>query len=205
MKLKKIASLMLAGVMAISMLAGCSGNTTDDNKGEIDTTPSSSYTETVLGKASKAVNNMLSVSSSDTLDKAVAVAAANGTLVKAHNTLDVVDKSNDVFLMANKVINDTKWNYPANSVEQWTFSGSTNNNDGTFYTLYVVTAPKTTDWIAGEIADELDTMVTNNNGDENCEYSIRVAYAEMDGSDSDTKNGYLVGVAITVDNTENNH
>ena len=31
MKLKKIASLMLAGVMAISMLAGCSGKSTDDN------------------------------------------------------------------------------------------------------------------------------------------------------------------------------
>ena len=30
MKLKKIASLMLAGVMAVSMLAGCSGNNTTD-------------------------------------------------------------------------------------------------------------------------------------------------------------------------------
>ena len=30
MKLKKIASLMLAGVMAVSMLAGCSGNSTTD-------------------------------------------------------------------------------------------------------------------------------------------------------------------------------
>ena len=33
MKLKKIASLMLAGIMAVSMLAGCNGSTTtDDNK-----------------------------------------------------------------------------------------------------------------------------------------------------------------------------
>ena len=31
MKLKKIASLMLAGVMAVSMLAGCSGKSNDDN------------------------------------------------------------------------------------------------------------------------------------------------------------------------------
>ena len=34
MKLKKIASLMLAGVMAISMLAGCSNNGNGDDKGE---------------------------------------------------------------------------------------------------------------------------------------------------------------------------
>ena len=36
MKLKKIASLMLAGVMAVSMLAGCSGNTINDNTGDDD-------------------------------------------------------------------------------------------------------------------------------------------------------------------------
>ena len=34
MKLKKIASLMLAGVMAVSMLAGCSGNGNGGNGGE---------------------------------------------------------------------------------------------------------------------------------------------------------------------------
>ena len=33
MKLKKIASLMLAGIMAVSILAGCKGsNTTDDTE-----------------------------------------------------------------------------------------------------------------------------------------------------------------------------
>ena len=36
MKLKKITSLMLAGVMAVSMLAGCSGNTINDNTGDDD-------------------------------------------------------------------------------------------------------------------------------------------------------------------------
>ena len=32
MKLKKIASLMLAGVMAVSMLTACGGSTTNDNE-----------------------------------------------------------------------------------------------------------------------------------------------------------------------------
>ena len=43
MKLKKIVSLMLAGVMAVSMLAGCSGKGTtggDDDKGEVVNTSS---------------------------------------------------------------------------------------------------------------------------------------------------------------------
>ena len=34
MKLKKIASLMLAGVMAVSMLAGCNSAPVDDNTGD---------------------------------------------------------------------------------------------------------------------------------------------------------------------------
>ena len=37
MKLKKIASLMLAGVMAVSMLAGCAGKPVDDNKDDDNT------------------------------------------------------------------------------------------------------------------------------------------------------------------------
>ena len=43
MKLKKIASLVLAGVMAVSMLAGCAGKTgtTDDNGNTVVTTGSS--------------------------------------------------------------------------------------------------------------------------------------------------------------------
>ena len=37
MKLKKIASLMLAGVMAVSMLAGCSGNGSNNNNNNDET------------------------------------------------------------------------------------------------------------------------------------------------------------------------
>ena len=39
MKLKKIASLMLAGIMAVSMLAGCKGNTINENPGSSSSEP----------------------------------------------------------------------------------------------------------------------------------------------------------------------
>ena len=42
MKLKKIASLMLAGIMAVSMLAGCKGNTVNENPGEQPEEPTTS-------------------------------------------------------------------------------------------------------------------------------------------------------------------
>ncbi len=49
MKLKKIASLMLAGVMAVSMLTACNGSTTNDNTNGDDntnTTPAATYSST---------------------------------------------------------------------------------------------------------------------------------------------------------------
>ena len=56
MKLKKIASLMLAGVMAVSMLAGCSGNGTDDkNDGNTEVKPTTSNAVTVMNDAQSAV------------------------------------------------------------------------------------------------------------------------------------------------------
>ena len=55
MKLKKIASLMLAGIMAVSMLAGCKGNTINENPG------SSSSEPTVQNSAiAEALNDELS-------------------------------------------------------------------------------------------------------------------------------------------------
>ena len=49
MKLKKIASLMLAGVMAVSMLTACNGSTTNDNTNgddDTNTTPAATYSST---------------------------------------------------------------------------------------------------------------------------------------------------------------
>ena len=57
MKLKKIASLMLAGIMAVSMLTACNGSTTNDNTNGDDntnTTPAATYSST-FGDALKGV------------------------------------------------------------------------------------------------------------------------------------------------------
>ena len=53
MKLKKIASLAMAGVMAVSMLAGCNGNSNNGNNGGNNNGPIEPVTSTVVD----AVNN----------------------------------------------------------------------------------------------------------------------------------------------------
>ena len=53
MKLKKIASLAMAGVMAVSMLAGCSGTNVDDDN-DVVVTPSASSIVTAVNNGQSA-------------------------------------------------------------------------------------------------------------------------------------------------------
>ena len=57
MKLKKIASLMLAGIMAVSMLAACGSKTPDPNPGEGEGTQTSGYSAVMAENVDKAVKD----------------------------------------------------------------------------------------------------------------------------------------------------
>ena len=75
MKLKKIASLMLAGIMAVSMLAGCKSGDNGQKPGnqDEDPTPSINNASTVLYDGlNKEAQNRLTVVSNPDLDKALA-------------------------------------------------------------------------------------------------------------------------------------
>ena len=76
MKLKKIASLMLAGVMAVSMLAGCSNDTKPDD-GEKDPVVDSSLAGQVIAALSEDTTKVVSFGSDSDLDTAVAKAIEN--------------------------------------------------------------------------------------------------------------------------------
>ena len=74
MKLKKIASLALAGVMAVSMLTACGGNTIDDTQKpeEPNVTPSTSASaQTLVSNMSKTAQNKVTAVANDDLDNAL--------------------------------------------------------------------------------------------------------------------------------------
>ena len=81
MKLKKIASLALAGVMALSMLAGCA--TTSDKGDDNGTTPPvidptpAGYSQTILDGTSDVIKSMTTARDSAMLKNAVEAAAAS--------------------------------------------------------------------------------------------------------------------------------
>ena len=94
MKLKKIASLMLAGVMAVSMLAGCSGSTTDDNTNNGDdnttTVPASNASTVFEGALSTKANIKIDMADNATLNANLNTAIENLTssTIKVFNTVN---------------------------------------------------------------------------------------------------------------------
>ena len=98
MKLKKIASLMLAGIMAVSMLTAC-GNTVsekpEDPTDEPTVTPSSSNAQMMVDNMSKDAQNKVSaVANSDltaALQSAVEDYFTNADVVKYGSWFEIVD------------------------------------------------------------------------------------------------------------------
>ena len=92
MKLNKLASLALAGLMAVSMLAGCKDNTTGGGQGgEVEVTPSSNYTQTVMDKTNDVTKAIFTGVADSKLDNVVKYTAAN-CVIKGSNTSITVGK-----------------------------------------------------------------------------------------------------------------
>ena len=220
MKLKKIASLMLAGVMAVSMLAGCSGNTTDNGGASSgDTTPSSSYTETVLKATNAATQTKLSASTNDKLDKAVAWAAQmdRATDLGTTQTLTNIDNSNwDIVKNAEKYMTGSGLNTYTTNASAWDFSADSLKMSGsttTYWTMYYVSATASDEYITNEVAEKLDDWAKDmeNKGEVvnnyTYDYTVSVSKADCAGKDLASKNDdyVLVGVAVTTTRTENKY
>lgn len=95
MKLNKLASLALAGLMAVSMLAGCKDNTAGGGQGgEVEVTPSSNYTQTVMDKTNDVTKAIFTGVADSKLDNVVKYTAAN-CVIKGSNTSITVGVDKD--------------------------------------------------------------------------------------------------------------
>ncbi len=107
MKLKKIASLALAGVMAVSMLTACGNTISDDTQKptEPDVTPAAGYSATFEGRLSALAASNIDMSDSADLNSALKAA---------------MDFASD---------SKIAWDYNLNQKDTVTFVPSTNDND----------------------------------------------------------------------------
>ena len=215
MKLKKIASLMLAGIMAVSMLAGCKSGSNNGGANQTPdepVSPSSNFTAEVLAEANPVTQLVLKADTNTKLDQAVVYAAANHVGSKPGEVLTYVKDGGDYQTLAEKYMTGNDVSYATNandivpSVQYFTNEGE----DGTIYVLYRVDRTVTDKWIASEIADLLDTWVPDfEMSDDNNTYAYSVSVAKADSLAGDkavrADDIVLVGVAISVDYTSVNY
>ena len=207
MKLKKIASLMLAGIMAVSMLAACGEGTGNNNGGASSSEPTTTagYSAKILNLSTLKDFKSISAKDSTMLENAVKAAAAvkgnNQTAahMSAIREIDDLDNAKTMLSEAKKVLGD------ATNANWSSVKNIAKNDDNTVYDLYVVAANMGEDVINELVADKLETMFSAiapsavAAGDT---YSYDVSVAKADwvvGKEANVeKDGVIVGIAVTL-------
>ena len=177
MKLKKIASLMLAGVMAVSMLTACNtaNNDGDDDQGNDNVVipVDDSLAAAVNNELSAAVKNTLPITADANLEAALKAVAnkidtdhlKNNKFITTSDTEDVrhlMGLDDDASLTT---INDT---YDSNPVDgskaKWTNWKYFSDVDSTKTTvdLIVYDGALTDEGLAHAVAEDLEALINNN-------------------------------------------
>lgn len=228
MKLKKIAALALAGVMAVSALAGCSTAGEGDNGGassEEPTTPSG-YSVTMAenlpdveekdnaifqdnDKDAAALQKALNYVAADTVDKIV---SNGGAKVAVH-----VGTYNDAYRDVAKMVSNLKANLDVTNTDfdeniglNWYADGEKDshllNSNVKEATLFVADGSVGVDEAIEQVASQLENYLVNGLPETskkhsevfNYDYTISVSVAEREGTDTSSLNFILVTVSRTV-------
>ena len=152
MKLKKIASLMLAGVMAVSMLAGCSGNGNGGASSENQNDePTGVNAAAVIAALDEDTTKNVTFSASSDLQKTLedAIKVANGAVEEVEmSDLQKIDADLSTTKLST-VADDTNYDDKELTEQSFTFIktvGATNRDAGNYTDKYTV----------NELADQID-------------------------------------------------
>ena len=175
MKLKKIASLMLAGVMAVSMLAGCQNANVDPEEptDEPDVVVSDA-TNMLYSELSGSAKAMVTATANADLDKALQNAADKywdyNSTAKLDKLIDVSNESYENHWNTWQAAGALKSAMGANYTEignapKWNKDGtafwSNDTSKKSMVTLYVVDASDSDAYVMEMLADRIDSAITH--------------------------------------------
>ena len=201
MKLKKIASLMLAGVMAVSMLAGCSGNGNGGNGGE---------GEGQVNTDTLSVEAIVAEMEKDTTDKVTfsADASLQNALNKVLNEMGS-NISNEV-KVATRVAEIADIDYAASGAFDYSQLMKKDADPQTVIYAGVIkaTGDHSEKWANAQFADMADQLVSSvveyeNSGiptsvdDEYYKYAYEAKVATAKFENSDGYTGYVAVMTLT--------
>ena len=228
MKLKKIASLMLAGVMAVSMLAGCSdnGNTPDNNEDDNQIVTTGNAATYATDALSEDLKEYITVSSSSTLDGWVKDIATDTSMFRSNSIAYVYNsiftgaqnsmsaERGDMQIALQKKVVDSNVVYVAIK-DGFTTAPSNNQNVRTGSTLYVLSGALdeaaavqsvVTQMSNPNICD-LPKAISTGSGvstvnSHNCEYDVEVSAVKVTNDSLNGESAWVIGVVITQTATE---
>ena len=199
MKLKKIASLMLAGLMAVSMLAGCSGAPSNGEEGDKEQTVVTSDAATILNNYQDAIDFKVSNEQMNNLTAAV----------KEAKYTDVKDAKWSFATGA--VYNYLSENLPGKAglvakVGDANFANKKGESDSVTL-IWMEDADKLSqDYVLTEVAQSLaknldcDTVVTDGGKQYSASYTGEIAISKVTKTDENGENAasaYYVLVTVT--------
>ena len=207
MKLKKIASLMLAGVMAVSMLAGCEGkNTTsgDDNKDEQNQVTAASVADYANSLLSDKQKSIFEFENSAELTTALQKVAGNSKKFTSDDIAIYKDayQWKDISELATELKNELKLEFDHG------------NTKGLAETTAKGT--KTATWVygvSGKLAEDAAVQLvvnswapeTMNNGSYfpatinklDCDYSAEISAVKVTAPDDSKVSAWVVAIVVT--------
>ena len=211
MKLKKIASLMLAGVMAVSMLAGCSGKDTNDNNGQENNGGQATGVSATFASYLSKDNVKFNDSSNNKSVLSKAVLEIDDSEIKGVTNVDMVDKNGNLAKAVGRVM-VAEFTDGSGAVA-WIKDNVTKKT--TYYTIYKAPGDLDKDVVLEQVAADMDDLLASmpkNSLDEGEKLEQDAKYYTFDytGSvsmtDVDTKNGadsaWFVMITLTVNPTE---
>ena len=216
MKLKKIASLALAGIMAVSMLTACGEGGNGNNGGEnppANQGTSAGLSAEILNMSAyrtvKNVNGVDSVSLNNAVKAAAAIMGAGNDASDLKDLAQLQDIDGDygmTMLNAAKSKMGTA-EYVGDAANDWEYvKNIADNDDHTVYNVYVVAQNLGDEAIKNLIADKFEAIYPEIGVDtdvklaDSYSYDVSVAMADWQvGKDANVeKDGVIVGIAVTL-------
>ena len=204
MKLKKIASLALAGIMAVSMLAGCSNNGSSSSSEPTTPPVDSSLATAVNDKMSDAQKNIITFGTDADLNSNLESYAYTIDLSHADSNGWFLSSSAEAKTLATLVdaetgvdaITSSKW---ANATKEGTYKA---------LNLMVVTGNYTDKGLAEQVYNKINTYINktnypnqSNSGNYRYTYEGDIAVVTIDNV-LGTESNYVVAITVTRTATE---
>ena len=204
MKLNKVLALALSGVMAVSMLAGCSGNSGNggqNGEGEGETTVTG-FAATVASKLDDNKDNV-TVTSNDVIDAALKAAMVKPddnfiTSNRAVSVLTDVSTTGPVYVSLKDALTDITFSTIASFGNA---SSDSAKEDANVAVVYYIGGDINSDRVAQLVADEIDGItlpersdVDNDGTYYTYDYTVDVSCATATTKDGTASLNYIVVV-----------